>query len=81
MNTTNSAELFSVGEILVDELKSRNLTNSDFAEFLGWSEQLVADIISGETKMTHEDAEEIGAVLGTSAEFWINLQNSYLSQK
>lgn len=67
-----------VGEILADELDARGWTQTDFAEVLGLPAQFVSEIISGEKEITHESAAQIGDALGTSAELWLNLQNSYL---
>lgn len=81
MNTTTAAELFPVGEILADELDARGWTQADFAEVLGRPAQFVSEIISGKKEITRESAAQIGAGLGTSAEFWLNLQDSYLLWK
>ena len=70
--TTIVDTLSPVGEILADELDARGWTHTDFAEMLGCSTQFVSDIISGEKEIAGESAAQIGAVLGTSAEFWIN---------
>lgn len=72
MNTI-MADLSSVGEILADELDARGWTHTDFAEILGHPTQFVSEIISGEKEITHESASQIGAALGTSTEFWLNL--------
>ena len=77
MNTI-VADISPVGEILADELDARGWTQTDFAEVLGHPTQFVSEIISGEKEITRESASQIGAALGTSAEFWLNLQNSYL---
>ncbi|APT91654.1 hypothetical protein CPHO_00470 [Corynebacterium phocae] len=81
MNTPISAELFPAGEILADELDARGWTQSEFAEVLGRPAQFVSEIISGKKEITRESATQIGAALGTSAEFWLNLQDSYLLWK
>ncbi|MFS0216448.1 HigA family addiction module antitoxin [Corynebacterium striatum] len=81
MNTPIAAELFPAGEILADELDARGWTQADFAEVLGRPAQFVSEIISGKKEITRESAAQIGAALGTSAEFWLNLQDSYLLWK
>lgn len=67
-----------VGEILADELDARGWTQTDFAEVLGLPAQFVSEIISGKKEITRESAAQIGDALGTSAELWLNFQNSYL---
>ena len=81
MNTPIAAELFPAGEILADELDARGWSQTDFAEVLGRPAQFVSEIISGKKEITRESAAQIGAALGTSAEFWLNLQDSYLLWK
>ena len=81
MNTPIAAELFPAGEILADELDARGWTQADFAEVLGRPAQFVSEIISGKKEITRESAAQIGAALGTSAEFWLNMQDSYLLWK
>lgn len=81
MNAPIAAELFPAGEILADELDTRGWTQADFAEVLGRPAQFVSEILSGKKEITRESAAQIGAALGTSAEFWLNLQDSYLLWK
>lgn len=71
------AEAFPAGEYLAEELESRGWTQQDFAEILGRPAQLVSEIIGGKKEITRESAAQIGAALGTSAEMWLNLQNTY----
>ncbi len=81
MSTPIAAEVFPAGEHLADELDARGWTQADFAEVLGRPAQFVSEIISGKKEITRESAAQIAAALGTSAEFWLNLQDSYLLWK
>ncbi|MGO2613162.1 MULTISPECIES: HigA family addiction module antitoxin [Corynebacterium] len=62
-------------------MDARGWTQAAFAEILGRPAQFVSEIISGKKEITRESAEQISAALGTSAEFWLNLQDSYLLWK
>lgn len=77
MSTFIPAEVFPAGEILADELEARDWTQADLAEILGRPPQFISEIISGKKEITRESAAQIGAALGTSAQFWLNLQDSY----
>src|SRR5688500_6831719 len=77
MSTTTFAEVFPVGEHQADELEARGWTQVAFAEVLGRPSQFVSEIIAGKKEITRESAAQIGAALVTSAEFWLNLQDSY----
>lgn len=71
------AEVFPAGEYLAEELEERGWTQAEFAEILGRPPQFVSEIISGKKEITRESAAQIGAALGTSAELWLKLQDSY----
>lgn len=81
MNAPIAAEAYSVGEVLADELDARGWNQEDFAEVLGRPARFVSEIISGKKEITRLSATQIGAALGTSAEFWLHLQGSYLLWK
>lgn len=81
MSTPIMAEAFPAGEHLAEELEARGWSQTDFAEVLGRPTQFVSEIISGKKEITRESAAQIAAALGTSAEFWLNLQDSYLLWK
>lgn len=72
------AEAFPAGDYLSDELDARGWSQTEFAEILGRPTQFVSEIISGKKEITRESAAQLGAALGTSAELWLNIQNSYL---
>jgi HTH-type transcriptional regulator/antitoxin HigA len=71
------AEVFPVGDILAEELDARGWTQAEFAEVLGRPAQFVSEIIAGKKEITRESATQIAAAFGTSAEFWLNLQDRY----
>ena len=70
--------LVPVGQILGAEIEARGWTQADFAAVLGRPTQFVSEIITGKKEITRESAAQIGAALGTSPEFWLNLQDAYL---
>ena len=71
------AEAFPPGEYLAEELEERGWTQADLAEILGRPLQLVSEIINGRKEITRETAAQLGAAFGTSAEYWLNLQDLY----
>lgn len=75
------AEVLPAGEHLADELEARGWTQAELAEILGRPAQFVSEIISGKKEITRESAAQIAAALGTSAEVWLNLQDSYFLWK
>lgn len=75
--TTTPTMAFPPGDFLAEELEARGWTQTELAEIIGRPAQVVSGIVSGKKEITRDTAAEIGAALGTSAEYWLNLQNSY----
>ncbi|HET8629888.1 MAG TPA: HigA family addiction module antitoxin [Thermomicrobiales bacterium] len=71
------AEAFAPGEILRDELEERGWTQADLAQIMGRPAGAIAQIVAGKRGITPETAQGLSAALGTSAEFWMNLDASY----
>ena len=65
------------GEILKEELDARGWTQSDLAEILGRPIQAVNEIISGRKAIIPATAVELSRAIGTSPEFWLNLESAY----
>ena len=75
-----TAEPIHPGEILLEEfLKSYDppVSQTEAAERLGWSFVRLNQLINGKRGVTAENAVELGALTGTSATFWMNLQQRY----
>jgi HTH-type transcriptional regulator / antitoxin HigA len=65
------------GETLKDEIGFLNLTQVDLAKRTGLSEKHISQIINGEDPISPDTAIKLERALGTSAEFWNNLQKNY----
>jgi len=71
------AEVFPPGEFLGDELEARGWTQVEFAALIGKPVRLVNEVIQGKRTVTPETAVLLAAAIGTSAQFWMNLQTAY----
>ena len=66
------------GEILFEEfLKPKKMTQQALAKKMGVPIQRINTLINGKRDMTCETAILLSRVLGTTAEFWMNLQMNY----
>jgi addiction module HigA family antidote len=66
------------GEMLLEEfLKPMGLTQSAFAEHIGVSFKRVNEIVNGRRAVTPETAWLFSQALGTTPQFWMNLQTTY----
>jgi addiction module HigA family antidote len=69
------AEPITPGDVLRVEIRGElNLTQAQLAEALGVSRHSVNEIENDKRSITAEMATRLGYVLGTSPEFWLNLQ-------
>jgi len=68
------------GEILQEEfLTPLGLSQGQFAHHLNgtWTQPKVSEIVNKKRRITEAIALDLADALGTSAEFWLNLQNRY----
>ena len=68
------------GEILLEEfLKPLGLSQEQFARHLdgSWTQPKISEIINKKRRITEVIALDFADALGTSAEFWLNLQTRY----
>ena len=66
------------GEILLEEfLRPLELTQVAFAEHIGVPVQRVNEIVRGKRGVTPETAWLFAQALGTTPQFWLNLQSNH----
>jgi HTH-type transcriptional regulator/antitoxin HigA len=75
------AEVFPPGEFLGDELAARGWSQTLFAEIIKRPQKLVNDVILGKRAITPETATDFAEALGTSAQFWMNLESAWQLSK
>lgn len=65
------------GEILVElYLAPHAISIAKFAEAVGVSRKHMSAIVNGHAAITADTATKMALVLGTTAQFWLNLQNA-----
>lgn len=65
------------GEILVElYLAPPNISIAKFAEVVGVSRKHMSAIVIGRAAITADMAARMALALGTTAQFWLNLQNA-----
>lgn len=69
---------FHPGEILLEEfLLPMGLTQSAFAERLGWTRARLSELIHGKRGVTADAALDLASALRTSPKLWMNLQATF----
>lgn len=63
--------------LLEDWIEPLNYTISSFALRIGTSRKNLSEIVNGKTGISAEMALKLSKALGTSAEFWLNMQQAY----
>lgn len=80
-NELTSSMLIHPGEMIKDEIMARGITQKELARQMGVSYTVFNEILNGKRPVTTEYAMLLEAALGTDANIWIGLQNSYNMQK
>lgn len=65
------------GEILREELAELHLSANKFAVKLHVPTNRITGILNGNRSITADTALRLAEFFGTSAKFWLNLQNTY----
>ena len=69
---------FHPGEILREEFLDPNgLSQREFARRLGWTPRKLNEIVKGKRNITASTAIDLAQALGTTPEFWLNLQQAW----
>lgn len=69
------------GEILKEELDSRDWSQQVLADILGRPPRLISELIGGKRAITPETAIGLSAALNTSPEYWMALESAYQLSK
>lgn len=67
----------SPGEILLEALEERGLTQSDLAHRTGRPIKTINEIVQGKTSITPDTALQLERVLDIPSKFWMNLESNY----
>src|ERR1700688_4394323 len=65
------------GEILGDELEETGLTGKKPADVIEVPPNRLYQLLAGKRNVTADTALRLSQYFGTSADFWMNLQNAY----
>jgi addiction module HigA family antidote len=69
---------FHPGEILLEEfLEPMELSQSAFAEQVGWTKAKLNELIKGKRGITADSALDLAEALKTSPKLWMNLQATW----
>lgn len=76
--TTIDDIVSSPGEILLEEfLEPLGISQYRLAKAIGKPQSAISEIVHGQRAITAEMAWLLGEALGTTAQFWLNLEATY----
>jgi len=65
------------GEVLLDELKARDIRQKEFAAEIGMQPTMLNEVIKGKRSVTADIALLLEKALNIPADFWLQFQNQY----
>jgi addiction module HigA family antidote len=68
---------FHPGEFLAEELEERGMTGAELARALGIPQNRVSEILNGKRSITVDTAMRLGRWMGSSPQYWLNLQQIF----
>ena len=78
MTTTDKIAPIHPGEILMEDfIKGFGITQSKVAAAIGVLSRRINEIVHGKRRITADTAARLGRYFGTSARFWLTLQDAY----
>jgi len=67
------------GDTIADFLRERGWSAREFARQTGFAMTYVRAVMRGDAVITHQVAERLAAVLGSTTEFWLAREDRYQS--
>ena len=77
MTTRNKIRPVHPGEVLQDEIEALEMSASAFAAALDVPANRITAVLNGDRAITADTALRLSRYMGTSADFWMNLQKTY----
>jgi addiction module HigA family antidote len=65
------------GDVLADDLEALDMSAAELSRQLNVPTNRVTEILNGQRAITADTALRLAHFFGTSAQFWLNLQNLY----
>lgn len=76
--TTDKLDPVHPGEVLMEDfIKGFEITQNKLAVAIGVPPRRINEIVHGKRSITADTALRLGKYFGTSAQFWLNLQDHY----
>lgn len=80
MNNVNEYKdivAFHPGYYIADIIEDMGISQAEFATRMGTTAKTLSQLINGQANISNDLAKKLSVMMGTSAEVWLNLQNTY----
>lgn len=77
MASQNKMRPVHPGEVLQDEIEALDMSASAFAAALDVPANRITAVLNGDRAITADTALRLSRYMGTTADFWMNLQKTY----
>ena len=68
---------FHPGYYIADILEDMGISQAEFTARIGITAKALSQLINGQTNISKDLAKKLSVMIGTSAEVWLNLQDTY----
>ncbi|WP_272513185.1 HigA family addiction module antitoxin [Providencia sp. PROV215] len=67
-----------VGELITEALMESNIDLATFAKMLNAELSFAEQLVNGQIQINVELAEKLSSIVGSSKNFWLNIQNNHI---
>lgn len=68
---------FHPGYYIADIIEDMGISRAEFAARIGITAKTLDQLINGQANISNDLAKKLSVMIGTSAEVWLNLQDTY----
>ena len=68
---------FHPGYYIANIIEDMGISRAEFAAKIGTTAKTLGQIINGQANISNDLANKLSVMMGTSAEVWLNLQDTY----
>lgn len=68
---------FHPGYYIADIIEDMGISQAEFTARIGITAKALSQLINGQTNISKDLAKKLSVMIGTSAEVWLNLQDTY----
>ena len=68
---------FHPGYYIADIIEDMGISQAEFATRMGTTAKTLSQLINGQANISNDLAKKLSVMVGTSAEVWLNLQDTY----